>query len=369
MVIHSAQMNQSDNPDGLFGQGKESMEFLFRWFGPHDPVRMDHMAQVPNVHSVVTALDEFPPGTPWTVEAIQERKELCAAANLDWTVVESIPLHESIKLGTADRDEHIKAWELTLQRLGQAGIRTVCYNFMPVFDWMRTDFEFAFPDGSTSVAYAQKDFEAIDFSQGMPQLPAWPRGYTSSELEEIIDQYARTDDNVMLERFSYFINRVAPVAEAAGIKLAIHPDDPPWPILNLPRIVTGEDSLQALLNCSDSPAHGLAFCTGSLGAREDNDLPAMAARFGTRIHFVHARNVRRTGERDFHEVNHTVSAGHVDLPRVMRALVEAGYTGPIRPDHGRHIWGEQAIVGYGLHDRALGLMYLQGIHDSIRTGR
>ncbi len=342
------------------------MEFLFRWFGPNDPVQMRYMAQVPNVRTVVSALDDFPPGTAWSEDAILERKRLCAAAGLDWTVVESVPVHESIKMGLPERDAHLEEYGLTLRRLGQAGIHTVCYNFMPVFDWMRTDFEFRFPDGSTSVSYVQKDFEAIDFSQGMPQLPAWPRGYTAEELTAIIAQYDGVTDEDMLERFSYFINAVAPYAEEAGVKLAIHPDDPPWPILGLPRIVTGEEPIARVLACSDSEAHGITFCTGSLGTRSENDLPRMVRRFADRIHFVHARNVRRTGERDFHEVNHTRGAGHVDLTEVMRALVEAGFEGPIRPDHGRHIWGEKAIVGYGLHDRALGIMYLQGIHDALR---
>lgn len=368
MVIHSALMTPHAGSGSRPGHADEALEFLFRWFGPHDPVQLTHMAQVPNVRTVVTALADFAPGEVWTPEAIQERTELCAANGLQWTVVESIPLHESIKLGSPDRDRHIEAWQETLVNLAAAGIHTVCYNFMPVFDWMRTDFEFRLPDGSTSAAYVQKDFEAVDLSQGMPQLPAWPRGYTAQELRAMIARYEGVTSEVMLERFSYFINQVAPVAEQAGLRLGVHPDDPPWPILGLPRIVTDEAALAAVLSCTDNPAHGLTFCTGSLGARADNDLPAMARRFGSRTHFVHARNVRRTGERDFHEVSHHPSDGDVDLPAVIRALLESGFSGPIRPDHGRHIWGEQAIVGYGLHDRALGLMYLQGIHDSIRAG-
>lgn len=342
------------------------MQFTFRWFGPEDPVPLKHIAQVPNVRTVVTALSGFPPSTAWPADAIHRHQDICTEAGLEWTTVESVPVAESIKQGSAGRDADIDAFCLTLERLGAAGIRTVCYNFMPVFDWMRTDFAHRFPDGSMSVAYSQAALDATDLSQGMPQLPAWPRGYTAAELADIIATYRDVSDEEFLDRFGHFINLAAPVAEAAGVNLAIHPDDPPWPIFGLPRIVSTAQSLAALLDCCDSKAHGLTFCTGSLGARAENDLPAMIRRFGERIRFVHARNVRRTGERDFHEADHTRGAGDVDLTEVMRALVDTGFTGPIRPDHGRMIWGEQAIVGYGLNDRALGLMYLQGIHDTLR---
>ncbi|MFA5552904.1 MAG: mannonate dehydratase, partial [Trueperaceae bacterium] len=253
----------------------------------------------------------------------------------------------------------------TITNLGKRGVTTVCYNFMPVFDWMRTDFDYRLPDGSSTVSYSQADLDAIDLSQGLPKLPAWPQAYTAEELQALIGAYEGVTAEEFRERYGYFIRAVAPVAEAAGVKLAIHPDDPPWPIFGLPRIVNDEPSLAALLACSDSPAHGLTFCTGSLGARADNDLPAMVRRFGDRIHFVHARSVERRGEKEFNEVDHTRGAGDVDLVEVMAALVEVGFQGPIRPDHGRMIWGETGIVGYGLYDRALGLMYLQGVHDAL----
>jgi mannonate dehydratase len=280
-------------------------------------------------------------------------------------VVESVPVHEAIKLGTPDRDEYIEAFATTIRRLGQAGISTVCYNFMPVFDWMRTDFEHRLPDRSLTVAYSQRDLDALDLSKGLPRLPAWPAGYSAAELQELISRYEGVDDATFADRFCYFIQAVAPAAEEAGVRLAIHPDDPPWSIFGLPRVVNDEASLARILACSPSPAHTLTFCTGSLGARAGNDLPAMIRRFGDRIGFVHARNVKRTGAFDFHEVDHTQPAGDVDLVEVMQALVDSGFHGPLRPDHGRTIWGETCIVGYGLYDRALGLMYLQGILDAL----
>lgn len=335
-------------------------DFTFRWWGPDDPVPLAHLAQVPNVRTVVTALSDVPVGEPWSKEAIAERQESCAAAGLEWTVVESVGVHEAIKLANPERDRYIERYALTLQRLGEAGIGTVCYNFMPVFDWMRTDFAYVLADGSEVVSYSQAELDAIDLSAGLPRLPAWPQAYTAPELEGLFARYAGVSDEEFLERYRYFVERVAPVAEESGVKLAVHPDDPPWRIFGLPRIIGSEAGLAAALDCSPSPAHGLTFCTGSLAAREDNDIPGMARRFASRTHFVHARNVKRRAKREFHEVDHSWSGGDVDLVAVLAALVEGGFSGPIRPDHGRMIWGETGIPGYGLNDRALGLMYLQG---------
>lgn len=343
-----------------------SIEFTFRWWGPEDPVSLANLAQVPNVRTVVTSLSHVPIGEAWSLTDIRERQAVCRAAGLEWTVVESVPVHEAIKLAAPERDRYIEAYATTLQRLGAAGVRTVCYNFMPVFDWMRTDFDYRLPDGSSVVSYSQVELDAIDLSKGLPKLPAWPQAYTAAELQAMFDRYTGVTDEEFLDRFRYFIRVVAPVAQAAGVNLAIHPDDPPWRIFGLPRIVGSEAGLAAILECSDSPAHGLTFCTGSLGVVAGNDLPGMVRRFGERIHFAHLRNVKRRGEREFHEVDHTRGAGSVDLVEVMAALVDAGYTGPLRPDHGRMIWGETGIPGYGLFDRSLGLMYLQGVHDALR---
>lgn len=341
------------------------IEFTFRWWGPQDPVPLAAFGQVPNVDTVVTSLGEVPVGEPWSAAAIAERQDLCAAAGLEWTVVESVGVHEAIKLAAPERDRYIDAYAVTLERLGAAGVRTVCYNFMPVFDWMRTDFDYRLPDGSRVTSYSQSDLDAIDLSRGLPRLPAWPQAYTAAELGALFERYAGVSDEEFLARYRYFVERVVPVAEGAGVRLAVHPDDPPWRLFGLPRIAKTAADLAALLACSDSPAHGLTFCTGSLGARGDADLPAMARRFAGRTHFVHLRNVRRRGPRDFHEVDHTRGAGDVDLVEVMAALLEGGFAGPLRPDHGRMIWGEEGVPGYGLYDRSLGLMYLQGVHDAL----
>ncbi|HRP46970.1 MAG TPA: mannonate dehydratase [Trueperaceae bacterium] len=342
-----------------------AVQFTFRWWGPHDLVPLAHLAQVPNVRTVVTALENVPVGEAWTSAAIRDRQELCRAAGLEWTVVESVGVHEAIKLASPDRDRYVEAYATTITRLGEAGVGTVCYNFMPVFDWMRTDFDYRLPDGSSVVSYSQAQLDAIDLSKGLPRLPAWPQAYSAADLESLFDRYAGVTDEEFLARYRYFIEAIAPVAEAAGVRLAIHPDDPPWPIFGLPRIVGDAAAIQAVLDCSSSPAHGLTFCTGSLGASAKNDLPAMARSFARRTHFVHARNVKRRGEREFHEVDHTPEAGDVDLVAVMAALVAGGFSGPLRPDHGRMIWGETGIPGYGLYDRALGLMYLQGVYGAL----
>lgn len=342
------------------------MEFTFRWWGPDDPVQLSDWRQVPNIRTVVTSLGHLPIGAVWSAEEIATRQEQCRRAGFEWTTVESVPVHEAIKLADAERDRFIDSYRQTVRNLGAAGIRVVCYNFMPVIDWMRTDFDYRLADGSVVTSYSQAEFDAIDLTGGLPKLPAWPQGYTYGEFQALTDRYAGVTDADYLERYRYFVEAVAPVAEEAGVFLGIHPDDPPWPIFGLPRIAGTESQLQALLDCSPSPAHGLTFCSGSLGVLAENDLPAMVRRFSDRIHFVHLRNLRRRGEREFHEVDHTRAAGDVDLVEIMRALTATGYTGPVRPDHGRMIWGETGIAGYGLHDRALGVMYLQGIHDAFR---
>lgn len=345
------------------------MEFTFRWYGPDDPVPARHIRQIPGVTTVVTALHDVPPDEAWTAEQVRARQELLAKDGLRWSVVESVPVHESIKLGADDRDRHIETYAKSLKVLGAAGIRTVCYNFMPVFDWLRTEFAMDLPDGSNTMSYVHADLAKYRFEEGMPRLPAWAKGYSGPELMELAERYASIDAAQYLEHYRYFIEGVIPAAEAADVRLVIHPDDPPWSIFGLPRIINSAETLAAALAVSDSPYHGLTFCSGSLGARRENDLVAMVRAFGSRIGFVHLRNVKYTGELDFYESAHPQDAGDVDLVAIMAALDEVGFDGPVRPDHGRMIWGETGTQGYGLYDRALGLMYLRGAHDRQRLGR
>ncbi len=347
------------------------MIFTLRWFGPEDPVSLPALRQVPGLDGVVSALPDLPAGAVWTPGAIEARRAELAEHGFAWTVAESLPVSEAIKLGGEQRDEHVAAWCASLRNLSDAGIRTVCYNFMPVFDWIRTDFAKQLPDGSNAMAYAHAELARFDFSRGMERLAAWAQGYSGEEVAELFERARELGEERLFAHLIGFLEEVVPVAEASGVRLALHPDDPPWPIFGLPRIVHDRAGIERILEAVDSPANGLTFCTGALGAEVGNDLAAMASAFAPRVAFVHARNVRRTGERDFHEVAHHPSAGDVDLLAVLERLVAAGVDVPLRPDHGRMLWGERAIPGYGLFDRCIGLAYLQGIVAALerREGR
>ena len=342
------------------------MVYTLRWFGPEDPVTLAKLRQVPGLEGVVTALHDVPAGVAWTREGVAERAALLAAHGLTWTAVESIPVSEEIKTAGPSRDEHVAAWADSLRAVAAAGVRTVCYNFMPVFDWLRTDFALALEDGSFAMAYDEAGLARFDLSRGMERLAAWASGYDGAQLAAAFARYERIDERRLREHLSAFLADVVPVAEELGVRLAIHPDDPPWSIFGLPRIVKDADDVRFLLGAVPSEANGLTLCTGALGASRANDVVAIAREFAASVAFVHARNVRLSGERVFHEVAHHRSAGDIDLAAVMKALLDAGVDVPIRPDHGRMLWGEEAIPGYGLYDRAIGLAYLQGIEQGYQ---
>jgi mannonate dehydratase len=339
----------------------------FRWFGPGDPIPLAHIRQIPGVRGVVSALYDVPVGDPWSSERLGWLKAAIENAGLTFAVVESIPVHEDIKLGRPTRDRLIDNYCASIRAMGELGIPVLCYNFMPVFDWTRTDLAFRLPDGSTALAYDDAALGSIDWSRGTVPLPGWAAAYRAEEVQALLAAYRGVDAERLWDHFAYFLERVVPVAERAGVRLAVHPDDPPWPIFGLPRIITDAAALERLVRLIGSPANGITFCTGSLGAHPDNDLPAMARRMGGmgRIHFAHCRNVRITGVRRFHETAHPSACGGVDLLAVLRALREVGFRGPMRPDHGRMIWGETGRPGYGLYDRSLGIMYLQGLWEGI----
>ena len=343
------------------------MMLTFRWFGPADPIPLAHISQIPGVAGVVSALYDVPVGAPWSRETLGRLKAQVEDAGLRLAVVESIPVHEDIKLGRPGRDRLIDHYCESVCAMGEVGVPVLCYNFMPVFDWMRTDLARRLPDGSTALAYDDDALAAIDLSRGTGDLPGWATAYSAGELGALLAAYRDVDAERLWENLAYFLERVVPVAEQAGVRLAIHPDDPPWPIFGLPRIVTDAAALERLVGLVDSPANGVTFCTGSLGALPANDLPAMVRRLGAmdRIHFAHCRNVRVTGERAFHETPHPSACGSVDMLAVLRALRDVGFAGPMRPDHGRMIWGETGRPGYGLYDRALGAMYLYGLWEGL----
>jgi len=343
------------------------MQLTFRWFGPDDPIPLAHVRQIPGVRGVVSALYDVPVGDLWPRDRLSRLADTVDAAGLELAVIESIPVHEDIKLGRLTRDGLIARYAESITHMGDVGVRVLCYNFMPVFDWTRTDLALALDDGSTALAYDDAALARIDLTRGTGDLPGWATAYTAPELASLFAAYRDVGTEQLWENLAYFLERVVPAAEAAGVKMAIHPDDPPWPIFGLPRVITSGAALERLVGLVDSPANGVTFCTGSLGADPANNLPAIARNLGARgrIHFAHCRNVRITGPRRFHEAPHPSALGSVDMRAVLTALRDTGFDGPMRPDHGRMIWGERGRPGYGLHDRALGAMYLYGLWEGL----
>ena len=344
------------------------MFLTFRWFGPTDAIPLAHIRQIPGVTGIVSALYDVPVGEPWPRDKLERLAATIDAAGLSLAVIESIPVHEDIKLGRPTRDRLVANYCESITQLGGLGIPVLCYNFMPVFDWMRSDLALRLPDGSTALAYDDGALAGIDLAQGTGNLPGWATAYSPSELAALLAAYRAVDAERLWEHLAWFLERVVPAAEAARVRLALHPDDPPWSIFGLPRIITDAAALQRLVRLVDRPANGVTFCTGSLGADPHNDLPAMIRSLGGRIHFAHCRNVRVTGEHSFHEVPHPSAFGSVDLRAALQALRDIGYAGPMRPDHGRMIWGETGRPGYGLYDRALGATYLYGLWEGL-TGQ
>jgi mannonate dehydratase len=342
----------------------------FRWFGPRDPIPLAHIRQIPAVRGIVGALFDIPVGSPWPLERIGSLCEEVERHDLSLAVIESVPVHEDIKLGRPTRDRLIDNYAESIRNIGRAGVEVLCYNFMPVFDWTRTELARTLDDGSTALAYDDDALARIDLSRGTADLPGWATAYSPSELDALLSAYRGVSRSQLWDNLSYFLERVVPVAAASGVRMALHPDDPPWPIFGLPRVVDGA-ALERVTGIVDDPANGITFCTGSLAADPGNDLPAIARRLGEkgRVHFAHCRNVKRTGTRSFQETAHPSEHGDVDMRAVLEALHETGFDGPIRSDHGRMIWGETGQPGYGLHDRALGAMYLHGLWEGLGARR
>ncbi|MFB9867454.1 mannonate dehydratase [Vreelandella sulfidaeris] len=387
------------------------MEHTWRWFGPNDAIKLEEVRQT-GATGIVTALHEVPNDQVWSVEAIQARKAMIEAAGLSWSVVESVPVHEAIKQGLPERDDLIETYCQTLRNLAACGVDTVCYNFMPVLDWTRTDLAYALPDGALALRFDQTAFAAFDLfllkrSQAehdytQPQkdaaqtyldaldqpardtlintliagLPGAEEHYTLEQFRRVLAEYAEIDAAKLREHLGYFLRAVIPVAEEVGIRMAIHPDDPPRPLLGLPRVVSTREDAQWVVDCVPSPANGLTFCTGSYGVREDNDLVAMARHFAPHIHFIHLRATQREADAlSFHEAPHL--AGNVDMVGVIQALVEeerrrakeGGARLPLRPDHGHQLLDDQqrkTAPGYPLYGRMRGLAELRGVELAVR---
>jgi len=347
------------------------VKLTFRWYGESDPVPLSYIRQIPGMKGIVTAVYDVPVGEAWPLETILELKRSIEEAGLELSVIESVPVHEDIKLGLPSRDGYIANYKTTLHNLGKAGVPVVCYNFMPVFDWTRSKLDYELEDGSTALIYEEEVVERMNPLTGELSLPGWDSSYEVGELRELFAKYESVNEEKLWDNLAYFVREIMPVAEEAGIKMAIHPDDPPWPIFGLPRIITGRASLERMIGLYDSPVNGLCLCSGSLGAHADNDVPELMREFGRRgrVNFVHARNVKLTGPKSFQESAHLSSAGSIDMYEVIRAMSDFDYEGPIRSDHGRMIWGETGKPGYGLYDRALGAVYLNGLWEAARKER
>lgn len=341
------------------------MKMTFRWYGDGDPVTLEKIRQIPSVDGIVSAVYDVPVGEVWDEQRIKSLKKRINRAGLGFEVVESVPVHEDIKLGGENAPALINNFCENVGRLGSCGVKVICYNFMPVFDWLRSELERTLPDGSNALAYDESDILALDPAVSELSLPGWDQSYTREGLRALLERYKDVDENRLWRNLSAFLEQVIPAAEQSGVKMAIHPDDPPWGIFGLPRIITNEENIARFLSLYDSPANGLTFCTGSLGVSPDNDLVKMIRRFKGRIHFAHLRNIKRTAPRCFEESAHPSACGSLDMFEIVRALYESGFDGYIRPDHGRMIWGEQGRYGYGLFDRALGAAYLTGLWEAV----
>ena len=339
------------------------MKMTFRWYGEGDCIPLEYIKQIPNMSGVVTAVYDVPVGEVWPEEKIARLKSLCDKAGLEMDVIESVPVHEDIKLGKDTRDKLIEGYAQTIRNLGKYGVKCICYNFMPVFDWLRTDLKHKNADGSTCLCYKHEMLLSLDPKN--LHLPGWDESYTPAQLAGLLQEYAGVTHERLFENLVYFLSGILPACGETGINMAIHPDDPPWDMFGLPRIITGEESYEKLFTAVPDRHNGITFCTGSLGAGRFNDLPELAAKYADRIYFAHIRQLKYEGKTDFAEAGHLTAAGDLDIYGIVKALVRNGFCGYVRPDHGRNIWGEDGKPGYGLYDRALGAAYLNGLFEAV----
>ena len=341
------------------------MKLTFRWYGDSDPVSLEKIRQIPKMSGIVSAVYDIKPGGVWSEESILKIKNQAAENGLEFEVVESVPVPEEIKLGGEGAPALIENYCENVRRLGKAGVMCICYNFMPVFDWLRSELEKKHIDGANSLAYNEETVLSMNPLESELSLPGWDESYSKAELKSLINRYKEIGKEGLWKNLEVFLRAVIPVAHECGVNMAIHPDDPPWDIFGLPRIITNEENLERFLKIVDLPENGLTFCTGSLGASRDNDLVKMAGKFANRIHFLHLRNIKITAEREFYEVGHPTECGSIDMFGIVKALLENGFDGYVRPDHGRMIWGERGRYGYGLYDRALGATYIAGLFEGV----
>lgn len=352
------------------------MKMIIRWFpGSDNCVTLEQIRQIPGVTGVATMLSDIPVGEIWSIDRLEALRDEVQAAGLELEVIESVNIHEDIKKGLPTRDKYISNYIKTIENLSKIGVKCLCYNFMPVMDWLRSDLAFPLEDGSTALAYNHEiilKMNPASIAEGMLEnsggysLPGWEPERMAAITADINFYQTMTTDQYWMN-IKYFLDAVIPYAEKYDVKMAIHPDDPPFSIYGLPKLINNYDNICKFLNLNPSPYNGLTLCTGSLGADLDNDIPAIISEFAAqgRVHFAHIRNIKHSNKMTFTESAHYSECGDLDMYKVVKAFHDNGFNGYIRSDHGRMIWGEKARPGYGLYDRALGTCYLLGLWEAI----